>query len=82
MIIASQNGVRRTQIGCLNIFKGEDEMTRLDRILNLLEEYDDLLDLYVQKSNHIPSHIALERLRKEKEKLTQELIEHGCRRKY
>ena len=56
-------------------------MTRLDRILNLFEKYDALLDLYIQTSNHKPSHITLEHLRKEKEKLTQELIEHGCRRK-
>ena len=55
-------------------------MTRLDRVLELLHDYDDLLDYYVQISNHIPSYVALERLRKEKEKLTQELIEHGCRR--
>lgn len=56
-------------------------MTRLDRVLELFHDYDDLLDYYVQRSNHIPSHVALERLRAEKEKLTQELIEHGCRRK-
>jgi hypothetical protein len=56
-------------------------MTRLDRILELLHDYDDLLDYYVQRSNHIPSHVALERLRQEKDQLTQELIEHGCRRK-
>lgn len=56
-------------------------MTRLDRVLNLLAEYDNLLEYYIHKSNHIPSFVALKRLREEKEKLTKELIEHGCRRK-
>ena len=52
-------------------------MTRLDRVLKLLDDYDKF-------ANHVTDVIAksrLEKLRAEKEKLTQELIEHGCRRK-
>jgi hypothetical protein len=57
-------------------------MTRLDRLLNLLEEYDRLVDLTI--NDDVCRFLApsrLEDLRKEKEKLTQELIEYGCRRK-
>ena len=57
-------------------------MTRLDRVLNLLESYDHLADLII--NDDICRSIApsiLEELRKEKDQLTQELIEHGCRRK-
>lgn len=57
-------------------------MTRLDRVLKLLEDYDRLADLIID--DDIVRSIApsrLEALRAEKETLTQELIEHGCRRK-
>lgn len=57
-------------------------MTRLDRVLKLLEDYDRLADFIID--DDIVKSIApsrLEELRKEKELLTQELIEHGCRRK-
>ncbi len=57
-------------------------MTRLDRVLKLLEDYDRLADLIID--DDICRSIApsrLEELRKEKDQLTQELIEHGCRRK-
>lgn len=57
-------------------------MTRLDRVLKLLEDYDRLVDLIID--DDICRSIApsrLEELRKEKVQLTQELIEHGCRRK-
>ena len=57
-------------------------MTRLDRVLNLLEDYDRLADLIIDDDicrSVAPSR--LEELRKEKDQLTQELIEHGCRRK-
>ena len=58
-------------------------MTRLDRVLKLLEDYDDLVAValskpYPDKQWYQP---MLAYLRKEKAKLTQELIEHGCRRK-
>ena len=57
-------------------------MTRLDRVLKLLEDYDRLADLIID--DDICRSIApsrLEELRQEKDQLTQELIEHGCRRK-
>ena len=55
-------------------------MTRLDRILTLLDDYDALIDLVTD--DYMRKRIAhkLEDMRQEKEKLTQELIEHGCRR--
>ena len=57
-------------------------MTRLDRVLKLLEEYDTLvLAMYCDE---VPVYMVppyLDELRAEKEALTQELIEHGCRRK-
>lgn len=56
-------------------------MTRLDRVLTLLDDYDGLIDAVA--SDEVRKCIApkLEDMRVEKEKLTQELIEHGCRRK-
>jgi len=52
-------------------------MTRLDRVLDLLERYDKLAAL----NTSICGIVRLEELRIKKEKLTKELIEHGCRRK-
>ena len=57
-------------------------MTRLDRVLRLLEEYDSLVAIAF--NNYCIGQDCrkmLTYLRLEKEKLTQELIEHGCRRK-
>lgn len=56
-------------------------MTRLGRVLNLLEAYDELIDIAIPNDvcEYLTPHI--EAMREEKEKLTQELIEHGCRRK-
>ena len=56
-------------------------MTRLDRVLSLLEAYDELIDIAMP--NDICEYLAphIEAMRKEKDQLTQELIEHGCRRK-
>lgn len=57
-------------------------MTRLDRVLKLLERYDYLvLQLFCDDVEKDYAWYHLEYLRKEKEQLTQELIEHGCRRK-
>jgi hypothetical protein len=56
-------------------------MTRLKRVLTLLDRYDDLAAAGV--SSHPTSEfgkLLLKELREEKEKLTQELTEHGCRR--
>ena len=57
-------------------------MTRLDRVLELLEKYDALASIALRAySNSTYGLLMLEKLRQEKAKLTQELIEHGCRRK-
>lgn len=57
-------------------------MTRLDRVLKLLEDYDRLAaDIFFGEIEWGAISGTLIDLRKEKTKLTQELIEHGCRRK-
>ena len=56
-------------------------MTRLDRVLKLFEDYDNLAACHFESKEYLVGHEILMCLRKEKEKLTQELIEHGCRRK-
>ena len=57
-------------------------MTRLDRVLNLLQKYDDILSVALRAyCNGTYGLTILADLRQEKEKLTQELIKHGCRRK-
>ena len=57
-------------------------MTRLDRVLQLLKDYHNLvLAMYC---GEVPVELIppyLDELRKEKDQLTQELIEHGYRRK-
>ena len=56
-------------------------MTRLKRVLTLLDRYDDLAAAGVAShSTNEFDKLLLWELREEKEKLTQELIEHGCRR--
>lgn len=52
-------------------------MTRLDRVLSLLEAYDKL----AIENKSIYGMLRREELRVEKDKLTQELIRYGCRRK-
>ena len=56
-------------------------MTRLDRVLSLLEAYDELIDIAIadEVCKYLTPHI--DAMREEKEALTQELIEHGCRRR-
>jgi hypothetical protein len=57
-------------------------MTRLDRVLKLLERYDRLAaDIFFGNIDWGSIPGTLIDLRKEKEKLTKQLIEHGCRRK-
>ena len=57
-------------------------MTRLDRVLNLLDRYDILLTTALNAYHNGTYGIAvLAQLKAEKEQLTKELIEHGCRRK-
>jgi hypothetical protein len=56
-------------------------MTRLDRVLKLLDAYDDLAACHFESKEYLIGHDILMNLREEKEELTKELIEHGCRRK-
>lgn len=57
-------------------------MTRLDRVLNLLEEYDSLSSSAINNEcERVSAERWIKNLRDEKEQLTQELIEHGCRRR-
>lgn len=55
-------------------------MTRLKRVLNLLDRYDGLAAAGVGSHNSEFGKLLLEELRAEKETLTQELTEYGCRR--
>ena len=56
-------------------------MTRLERILDLFEKYDKLAADGVDCMDGARGQADLKELRAEKEKLTKELIEHGCRRR-
>ena len=56
-------------------------MTRLDRIINILDRYDKLISIYIDPTDTIISKMQLDRLREDKAILIEELIEHGCRRK-
>lgn len=57
-------------------------MARLDRLLKLLNDYDDVAAMLLNGvCDRKWCQKTLTYLRKEKEALTQELIEHGCRRK-
>jgi hypothetical protein len=55
-------------------------MTRLQRVLTLLERYDGLAAAGVGSHDSEFGRLLLKELREEKDKLTQELTEHGCRR--
>ena len=56
-------------------------MTRLARVIDLLERYDGLAVAGVNcHPNSSFAALLLKELREEKEKLKQELTEHGCRR--
>lgn len=56
-------------------------MTRLDRVLDIFDRYDKLISIYIDPSDETISKRELGELRRDKDALTQELIEHGCRRK-
>lgn len=60
-------------------------MTRLDRVLNLLDRYDYMVDVALSVPGSMEDKMVVRSmmmpLRQEKAQLTQELIEHGCRRK-
>ena len=55
-------------------------MTRLQRVLTLLERYNGLAAAGVGSHDSEFGRLLLKELRDEKEKLTQELTVHGCRR--
>ena len=55
-------------------------MTRLERVLNILDRYDSLAAAGVESRNSEFGKLLLKELGDEKEKLTKELTEHGCRR--
>lgn len=57
-------------------------MARLYRVLSLLEAYDELIDIAIP--NDVCEYLAphIKAMREEKEKLTQELIEHKCGDRY
>lgn len=62
--------------------QNETLMTQLDRVLKLLEEYDSLVAVaFTHYCIGQDCRKMLTYLRSKKEKLRQELIEHGCRRK-
>lgn len=55
-------------------------MTRLERVLDIFERYDRLAEIGVKSHNSALGQAMLDEIRVEKDKLTKELIEHGCRR--
>lgn len=56
-------------------------MTRLDRVLNIFDRYDKLVSIYIDPSDKTISKRELDELREDRDVVTKELIEHGCRRK-
>lgn len=59
-------------------------MTRLERVLDLLESYDRLSATALENYHGFKQELftgLLDDLREKKEKLAKELIEHGCRRR-
>jgi hypothetical protein len=56
-------------------------MTRLERVVDLLNKYDNFAEACVKSFCLTPMVDIIKELREEKEKLTKELIEHGCRRR-
>ena len=49
-------------------------MTRLDRMINILNRYDRLVSTYIDRSDLTISKIQLNRLREDKAILIEELI--------
>ena len=56
-------------------------MTRLDRVLDIFDRYDKLVSIYIDPSDKTISKRELDELREDRDVVTKELIEHGCRRK-
>ena len=65
----------------LSYLVGVINMTRLERLLHLIERYDGLAAAGVE--SHKDSELGklmLKELREEAKQIKQELIDHGCRR--
>ena len=59
-------------------------MTRLDRVLKVFHDYDVLITLILNNEGKYFDTVeraVLDSIRDDRDQLTQELIEHGCRRK-
>lgn len=68
-------------VSMLSYLVGVINMTRLERLLHLIERYDGLAAAGVE--SHKDSELGklmLKELREEAKQLKQELIDHGCRR--
>ena len=57
-------------------------MTRLNRIIKLIRDYDYLVEELELRNNATNQHHVLETLRKESSLLIEELKRHGCRREF
>ena len=57
-------------------------MTRLDRIIKLIHDYDYLVEELELRNNDTNQHHVLETLRKESSLLIEELKRYGCRREF
>lgn len=56
-------------------------MTRVERVLYLIERYDDLAALSIERQKDAESDkVILKELREEAEQLKYELLTYGCRR--
>ena len=71
----------RVAVLMLSYLAGVIDMTRLERVIHLIERYDGLAAAGVE--SHKDSELGklmLKELREEAKQLKQELIDHGCRR--
>lgn len=55
-------------------------MTRLDRIISVFNDYDEIVENLTWDHNDGTYERELRRLRKEVDELVAELKQHGCRR--
>ena len=55
-------------------------MTRLERILDIFDRYDKLAESGVESHDSEFGRVLLREIRAQRDQLTKELIEHGCRR--
>ena len=59
-----------------------DNMTRLDRIIKVFEDYDNLVEELALRNSDNSQNNEINKLRNEVSWLIIELEQHGCRRKY